>query len=805
MPPMKKSTLLLAALLVAVPTVTGCTLNEQPAPQIVIVTGEPTEASTLKPTPPIEPTPTVAPEIILRVGDRYLLNGYYESAVATYQTLLNQAGTPPADRAQAAYNLGQSALREGLFSDAVDVLTLFIDQFPDDARAAQVHFLRGDAYLGMSQWSAAIADFQAYLAARPGLIDSYAYERIGDAQLALGSTTDALTSYDQAIDASRGLVPLLALRERVAQVEITSGRSSEAVAQYDAILNVAENAPYRAGIALLAAQTLLNAGDVQTGLTRMSQVFKEYADRPEAYQAMQALTNHGIDLNDLDVGRVSFNFGDYQGAIEAINRFASQHIVSEIPAELELLLGRAYREIGNTQAALTAFQTIINQYPTDPLFGDALLEQGRTYFVNGDNDGAIEQYMRVADTYNYLEEAPEALWRAGYLYSTEAEADKARAVFERLTDTYPGTTQARDGLFLAASLAYNANDLAAAERYYGEISIKTTGDDQATAYFWVGRIALQRGDQKTAAQAFAQAVQASPDSFFAARAQDIIAGVEPFAPPSQPKFQFDDGAAITQAEDWLRTTYNIEQEGALWQLAPELQNDPRLVRGRELWDVAAFDEAIAEFDDLVDANSADALASYQLAIYFRGIGAYQNAIVAASYIIRNANVGTLDAPPYIARLRYPAYYLDVVQDVSARRNIDPLLMLSLIRNESLFDTYASGGAGEKGLMQVIPSTAEYIASQLQWANYQHSDLYRPYAGIEFGAYYLWEQLNRFDGNVIASLAGYNAGPGRALAWLDIAGNDPDQFMTAIDIDSTRGYVQRIYGYYNIYRALYSGS
>ncbi len=227
------------------------------------------------------------------------------------------------------------------------------------------------------------------------------------------------------------------------------------------------------------------------------------------------------------------------------------------------------------------------------------------------------------------------------------------------------------------------------------------------------------------------------------------------------------------------------------------------MRGRELWDVSAYDEAIAEFDDLVSSNSDNALASYQLAIYFRGIGAYQNAIVAASYIIRNANVGTLDAPPYIARLRYPAYYLDVVQDVSARRNIDPLLMLSLIRNESLFDTYASGGAGEKGLMQVIPSTAEYIASQLQWANYQHNDLYRPYAGIEFGAYYLWEQLNRFDGNVIASLAGYNAGPGRAMTWLELSGGDPDQFMTAIDIDSTRGYVQRIYSYYNIYRALYS--
>jgi soluble lytic murein transglycosylase len=93
--------------------------------------------------------------------------------------------------------------------------------------------------------------------------------------------------------------------------------------------------------------------------------------------------------------------------------------------------------------------------------------------------------------------------------------------------------------------------------------------------------------------------------------------------------------------------------------------------------------------------------------------------------------------------------------------------------------------------------------QLRWADYQHTDLFRPYAGIEFGAYYLWEQLERFDGNVTAALAGYNAGPGRAQAWLDLAGSDPDQFMTAVDIDSTRLYIQRIYSYYTIYRALYS--
>ncbi len=791
---MKRTHLLLLAALIAA----GCNLNDQP-PTYVIVTSAPSEPP---PTATIAPTPTVAPDVILRLGDRYLLNGYFENAAAAYQTLVAQDGTTPEERAAAAYGMGQSALREGLFSDAVDALTTFIDQFPQDDRIAQAHYLRGNAYLGLSRWSDAITDFQTYLTMRPGLIDSYAYERIGDAQLALSQTDDALASYQKAADASRGLAAQLALRERVAQVDATAGRPADAVAQYDEILKAAQNEPYRAEIALTAAQAIIDSGDLQNGLVRMMQVFTTYPDRPEAYQAMQVLEQNGVTLDDDARGTVSYNYGDYQGAIDALNKFSEAHTIDEIPAELDLMLGRAYREIGNTQAALTAFQTIVDHYPTDPLFGEALLEQGRTRFLNNDNDGAIEQYMHVADTYNYLPEAPEALWRAGYLYSTGGQAQQARAVFERLADTYPDTPQAKDGLFLAASIAYNANDLASAERYYGELSVKTTGEDQASAYFWVGRLALQGGDQKTAAQAFAKAVEAAPDSYFAARSKDIIDNKQPFAPPPQLQFQFDNSGQIAQAEDWMRKTYNITQTGALWQLSTALQNDPRLIRGRALWDVSEYDEAIAEFEDLIAANQTDPLASYQLAIYFRGIGAYYNSVVAASYVIRNAQIGTLDAPPYIARMRYPAYYLDIVQDVAQRRNIDPLLLLSLIRHESLFDTYASGGAGEKGLMQVIPSTAEYIAGQLNWPDYQHTDLYRPYAGIEFGSFYLEEQLDRFDQNVPVALAGYNAGPGRAQQWLSVSGGDPDQFMTAIDIDSTRTYVQSIYSYYNIYRELY---
>ncbi|MGQ9889164.1 MAG: lytic transglycosylase domain-containing protein [Aggregatilineales bacterium] len=799
---------LLATLTAALTLLSACTLER---PQVIYVTATPENTPTPSPEPSptpiptVPPTPTTPPETLLRSADRALLDGYYERAVELYRAVLGQ-GAPPDASAAAAFGLGQAALREGLFAQAAEGFTAFIESYPDDARRPQAFFLRGDAYLGLSRWDEAIADFRQYLTLRPGLIDSYAYERIGDAQLALGQTADALASYGQAVAASRTLVPQLALREKVAQVYLNAGQAAEAVAQYDAILEAARNAPYRASIEFAAAQAELSAADPVPGLDRLQRIVEAYPSAPQAYRALAILRENGREVDGYTVGLVSYLYGDYEAAIEAFNAWSTTRQLAAIPAEMHLLLGRAYRELGNAAAAVTAFQTVIDQYPRDTAFGEALLEQGRTRFLLGDIPGAIERYLFIADNYGYLPEtAAEALWRAGYLYGTNDDPLQARQVFERLANAYPDTPQARSGLFIAASAAYSLEDYARAEQLFARLAATATGSDQASAYLWVGRLALRRGDNATAQQALNLAVSAAPESYFAARARDLITDTPPFAPPAAYRFQFDDVAELAAAENWLRQTFDVEQDGPLWPLSPALEADPRLVRGRELWAVGAYAEAENEFNDLLQAYRTDGLASYQLSIFLRAIAAYRLSIAGAANLIQAAGAATLDTPSWIARLRYPVYYRDVVLDAAERYNLDPLLLFSLIRLESLFDTTATAAAGEKGLTQVIPSTAEYIASQLQWPNYQHSDLFRPYVGVEFGAFYLAEQMRRFGGSAIAALASYNAGPGRAASWLQLAGGDPDLFMSVITIESTRGYVERLYSFYTIYRALYGSA
>ena len=774
-------------------------------PLPAVAQSAPTEAPTATPSV-APPTPTVNSNEMLQQGERLTRNGYLEEAAGIYRELLNYGDAiAPQLRAEAGFRYGQVALRAGYFEQARDAFSVFIAEFPDNERLAPAHFLRADAWLGLSRWSEAIADLQHYLLLRPGLIDSYVYERIADAQIALGQPEAALDHYQSAINARRSKVPLLILREKLAQIYINLERPAEAVAQYDAILAVARNIPYRANISLAAAQVALDSVDAETGLARMKVVAENYPGTAAAWQAQDQLSRHGIDFDGFRRGQAAFIAGDAQAAIEAFNQYTTTQDSDATPAELFLLLGRAYRQIGNFNAASVAFQTLIDRFPQDSLLGDALLERGRTRFLSGDIPEAIRIYQSIAANYENLESAAgEALWRAGYLYGTNGETALSRQEFTRLADRYPSHELTTNGLFIAASAAVRDEEFAIADGLYRRIATLTTGEERAAAYLWIGRMALDRSDGEAATEAFGRAKSAAPDSYFAARADDFRIGRQPFLAPAAYRFDFDDAADLIEAENWLRGAFDIADTDQLWRMSEALESDPRLIRGRELLLVSAVDEAFIEFEDLVDdaRDRGDVLDSYRLAVYLRDLGAYRESIIAAADVIIASGTGTLQAPPFIARMRFPAYYIEVIRPAAEERAIDPLLMLALIRQESLFNTFATAAAGEKGLMQVIPSTAQYIADQLDWRDYQHTNLFRPYAGVAFGAYYIDEQLELFDGNAVVALAAYNAGPGRAYDWNALSGGDPDLFMTTITIDSTRHYVQFIYRNYNIYRELY---
>ncbi len=191
-----------------------------------------------------------------------------------------------------------------------------------------------------------------------------------------------------------------------------------------------------------------------------------------------------------------------------------------------------------------------------------------------------------------------------------------------------------------------------------------------------------------------------------------------------------------------------------------------------------------------------------MALYFSELGLYRSSIISAASLLRQVGATVFDAPRFLGRLAYPVYYADLIMPLAQQYGFDPRLQFALVRQESLFESFARSGAAAQGLSQVIPDTGAWIAQRLAWPNFVNEDLYKPYVGLHFGAYYLSEQLRNFDGHVHAALAAYNGGPGNAARWFDLAGADHDRYVDVVDFPETRLYIERIYEGFNAYRHLY---
>ena len=145
----------------------------------------------------------------------------------------------------------------------------------------------------------------------------------------------------------------------------------------------------------------------------------------------------------------------------------------------------------------------------------------------------------------------------------------------------------------------------------------------------------------------------------------------------------------------------------------------------------------------------------------------------------------------VHHLRYPYAYWDIVEPVSQQHDIDPLLVLSVMREESTFDPGAKSTAGALGLMQIMPQTAFSLNRNLHLKMTNASHVWNIKNNIHVGAFYLSTLVKEF-GSCAYALAAYNAGEERVRKWIH-EGNykSIDEFIEDIPYSETRNYVKRV--------------
>ncbi|WP_428409307.1 transglycosylase SLT domain-containing protein [Hyphococcus sp.] len=151
-----------------------------------------------------------------------------------------------------------------------------------------------------------------------------------------------------------------------------------------------------------------------------------------------------------------------------------------------------------------------------------------------------------------------------------------------------------------------------------------------------------------------------------------------------------------------------------------------------------------------------------------------------------------------------AYPLVFVPDEAARF-VSPEIILGLSRQESEFNPRAYSRAGARGVMQLIPTTAQITARKEGLVYSRNALLDDPAYNMTLGSAHLSHLLDRFDGSLVMTLAGYNAGAARVDQWIGDYGDprsdsvDPLDWVELIPFSETRNYVQRVLENVQVYR------
>jgi len=186
----------------------------------------------------------------------------------------------------------------------------------------------------------------------------------------------------------------------------------------------------------------------------------------------------------------------------------------------------------------------------------------------------------------------------------------------------------------------------------------------------------------------------------------------------------------------------------------------------------------------------------------------QIALIAAIAVLSLAIVGAViwiafDRAPQTVIRHYPMEYESTIRLCARLNDIPPAYVASVILAESSYDPQAVSSVNAQGLMQLLPSTAEWIAGKLG-ETYTEGCLFDPETNLRYGCWYLGFLMARYNGDMRLSSSAYHAGQGTVDKWLENPEYSPDgASLAVIPYDTTNTYVQRVLKYYEKYAELYA--
>jgi soluble lytic murein transglycosylase len=367
-----------------------------------------------------------------------------------------------------------------------------------------------------------------------------------------------------------------------------------------------------------------------------------------------------------------------------------------------------------------------------------------------------------------------------HLYS--GDEGKAKKVFATLIEKHSGTSESLTAQFRLGLIEFRAKEYAAAIGHFERVlALPESASFELPARYWLWR-SFQKQDEKRALEEATILVTRFPLTYYGLRAQAELSENHVALPESQAKYRSEIEFHGTEKQSWERLQMLLK---AGW-----------------------YEEAQMELADFLDP--ADPTTKALISRYWASAMGYSKALKLMNQAW-NQDPSLQVAP--LVKIVFPFEYRENVELEAKKYSMEPVLVWSLIRQESAFDSKAVSSSNAMGLMQLIPPTAQECATDLRIKNFNgRESAFTPAINIQMGTYYLNKMLRKFEGNVAWALAAYNAGPERFGRWARSRGlvntktsNPEDEtWMDDLPWNETNFYVKAILRNMLIYRSLDRG-
>ncbi len=381
-------------------------------------------------------------------------------------------------------------------------------------------------------------------------------------------------------------------------------------------------------------------------------------------------------------------------------------------------------------------------------------------------------------------------------YRENGHKDLALETLDKILNI-SGPGNSGETIFKILTTCLNFSDSNCAKRTIKKYQlVETINDYDTKVKFWIGRSLEFTGEKSKAIEIYTLVAKESPLDFYSilsSRQLSIIQGNKPSTNEFLP-INMTTSALLKQIP---QNKLNNDLKRSLARTSLWLENEIEKFVVLESADILE----LLPSESFIDENLIQSFGSiefkrflvHQLVKLYNHKKQY---LLTFKLVYRSIEDNIYDLTDKSLKFLFPLEYMSKVKEIDP--TVDPLLILSLIRQESAFNPKAMSHVGARGLMQVMPQTARRFKKRIK-----AHQLKKPKVNLNIGIKYFKKLLKRYDGNLIYTLAAYNAGEGRVKRWRREVFKNPDPLLTIenIPFKETRNYVKYIYRNLYLYRVI----